>query len=320
MRVGLVYQDRKKWLKFRWVHSAFDRLGHETVRCRTIDEVRAADRDCDLLLFEQRNAGLNERELLGVEKSGNAIWSQWWFDLIRRDDPIEELESQHLVRQFGDVMQKMDVVFVKDTWLEEYAEFGVDAIHLDQGCPFNLPACEHHEAPEFDAIFVGSATKHYPERLAALRLLCDEGLRVAVAGDSGAYPPQATRLGWVDPFNLPAQFSRAAIVIHIDIRHDVPSYRSDSFWMKLGAGACVLKRGGIDDPQGPYFTHEELGGLLNATSQLLREPLRRSQIGRSARRWVMREHTYEHRIEELVRHVEGIKNDRTASRPAVPAV
>ena len=315
MQIGLVYQDRKRWAKFRWVHHALERLGHDVFRCTSIADIAHANGECDLLLFEQRNAGLCEYDLLKIEK--RAIWAQWWFDLLLRDD-------WHLPKVFGKIMHKMDVCYAKDTIGLHWDGTNDDSIrystYLDQGCPSDLPACEHREDPEFDAMIVGSMTKHYPGRQIAAHMLAGAGLRVAVVGEG--MPRGVANLGWVDPFDLPAQFSRAAVVVHIDITNKVPGYRSDSFWLKMGAGACVVAQeseGSIAPRSNPslidHLTYTEPLGLLSAVKELRRDVNRRRELGENARRYTMEHRTYETQCAELIEDVERIKREQ-----AVPSM
>ena len=312
MQIGLVYQDRKRWDKFRWVHQALERLGHDVFRCTSFSDVLHYNDTCDLMLFEQRNAGLCEYDLLKIRKNPQGIWAQWWFDLLSRDD-------WHLLEAFGKIMSKMDVCYTKHPVSE--VDCRIATTYLDQGCPSDLPACEHREDPEFDAMIVGSMTKHYPGRQIAAHMLASAGLRVAVAGEGGTIPRGVENLGWVDPFDLPAAFSRAAVVVHIDITNKVPGYRSDSFWLKMGAGACVVAQAfdgnsaaSIGLPTNHAVYSEPLV-LLTAVEELRRDVNLRRDWGEAARRYTMRERTYETQCAELIEDVERIK-----SRKAMPSL
>ena len=307
MQVGLVYQDRKRWPKFVWVHQALERLGHSVVRCTSIADVQSANGAVDLLLFEQRNAGLCEFDLLKIGKHPDTVWAQWWFDLLSRDEG-------HLEKAFGPIMQKMDVLFTKGGDL--FAGHGVaDRRYLDQGCPSDMPQCEHHDEPEFDAMIVGSMTKHYLDRQIAAHMLTGAGLRVAVIGGMGIIPRGVENIGWVDPLDMSAHFSRAAVVIHSDITNDVAGYRSDAFWLKMGAGACVVAQEGAGNIQSvrqdvAYLTYSEPLGLLAAVKELRRDAAMRRRVGENARRYTMASRTYETQCAELIDDVERIKRQQ----------
>lgn len=327
MQIGLVYQDRKRWDKFRWVHHALERLGHDVFRCTSIADVLHYNDTCDLMLFEQRNAGLCEYDLLKIRKSEHTVWAQWWFDLLSRDD-------WHLVKSFGNIMQKMDVCYTKCNGLPPIygtprdagiidppfpERYRINSTYLDQGCPSDMPACEHREDPEFDALILGTMSKHYLGRQIAAHMLAGAGLRVAIVGEG--MPRGENNLGWVDPFDLPAQFSRAAVVVHIDITNKVPGYRSDSFWLKMGAGACVVVDACVGNVTWPsdlpvdYVTYTDQRELLSVVHELRRNVDRRRETGENARRYTMEHRTYETQCAELIEDVERIKREQ-----AVPSL
>ncbi|HET6880428.1 MAG TPA: glycosyltransferase [Pirellulales bacterium] len=158
-----------------WVADGFRAAGHSVRLVHDLAGVRAADAECDLLLFDHKASGLNRAALAEMARSrsvgnglravppptagrpigylgngtesvpyrGRAIWAQWWRDLIAVD-PAKPLAEQDYVRSFGAVMRGMDIVFVKErSLLDEYRQLGINAYWLDQACPAEMPACEH---------------------------------------------------------------------------------------------------------------------------------------------------------------------------------
>jgi hypothetical protein len=165
-----------------WVADGFRAAGHSVRLVHDLASVRAADAECDIVLFDHKASGMNRAALAelarqhrgsrpvadfvrslarGTGGSQNshefcylasdastapphrAIWAQWWRDLIAVD-PAKPLADQDYIRSFGALMRGMDIVFVKErSLLDEYRQLGVNAFWLDQACPAEMPACEH---------------------------------------------------------------------------------------------------------------------------------------------------------------------------------
>jgi hypothetical protein len=58
MLIGLAYPNYENYPKWRWIACAMGARGHRTVPVRTLEELHAADKVCDLILFAQYQAGI----------------------------------------------------------------------------------------------------------------------------------------------------------------------------------------------------------------------------------------------------------------------
>lgn len=305
VRVALVYTERTRWPKFRWVHDALERLGHPVRAVRTANELREADAWAELVIFQHKAAGLCPADILAVAPDRHVRWAQWFFDLVATD-PGQPLAGQALVKAFLPIMRAMDAVFVKERGLlGQYREFGVNAAWLDQGCPSTMPPCEHAGRPEFDVVLWGSV-RGYRQRIADVKSVLQAGFSVAWAGrPSGNTPPGVVALPFVPPLQLPELASRGAVVLCVDYRHDLDGYWSDRVWLALGMGACVVRRWtpGMN-PALPLYTYNTGDELIEIVGRLRGDVDHRRAIGRAAREFVMAGATIEHRARELLRVVE----------------
>ena len=250
MRLALVYPERVAWPKFAWVADAARRLGHDTRAVRKAAELADADAWADVVLFEHKAPCMAPADLVRIGKGHRARWVQWWFDLVAVD-PRRRLAEQDLMRSFLPVMQTMDTVLVKERdLLDEYRALGVKADWFDQGCPADLPECEHRDAPSWDDA----------------RALVDAGFKVAWAGHYGDYPPGVTPLSWCPAMALPDLASDAAVVLCVDLRHDLAGFWSDRQWLALGAGACVVRRDATGlNPAMPMHVYQDVSTSWVAT-------------------------------------------------------
>jgi hypothetical protein len=307
VKLALVYPERAKWPKWAWVADAARALGHDVRRVSTAIELREADRWADLVLFEHKNAGLNIADILAVARLRKSRWVQWWFDLLATD-AAQPLAEQGLVKAFLPVMRAMDRVLVKERGLlTEYKALGVNAAYLDQGCPSAMRACAHRERPEFDVVIWGTAGSDYRQRMADVRALVKRGFSTAWAGHpSGSLPRGVVPVPFFPALDLPKLASRAAVVLCVDRRHDLESYWSDRLWLALGMGACVVRRNtpGLA-PETPLYGYQDAAELVEVVGRLKADPEARRAIGEAARRYTLSGHTYEHRLRELLNHVQG---------------
>jgi len=306
MRVAFVYPNRaKRWPKFEWVREALARLGHDTRAVRTAKELREADAWAEVVLFEHKCPCMSPADLLTVAKHHRARWVQWWFDLVATD-PGRPLEQQELVRAFAPVMGAMDVVLVKERGLlAEYAALGITAKWGDQACPAAMRPCEHRDTPEWDVLLWG-CVRGYRQRKGDVRALLDADFRVAWAGHpSGVLPQGVEPLPWCEPLDLPALASRAAVVLGVSARNDIDGYWSDRFWLALGMGACLVHRATPGLPRHSpacYAVYRDEAELISVVAELRSDRITRQWAGDIARRWVMDNHTYEHRVCEVLNH------------------
>ncbi|HUY89087.1 MAG TPA: glycosyltransferase [Pirellulales bacterium] len=299
--------------KLGWVGEGFRAAGHDVVRVHDLAGVRAADEECELLLFDQKASGLNRAELTDLALAPRrARWVQWWRDLIALE-PKAPLAEQPFVRSFGGLMRAMDLVLVKERGLlDEYASLGIHALWLDQACPEEMPPCKHPEDPEWDVLVLGSTA--YDQRRQDAAALAAAGFRVVWAGLPGREPvPSGVEWRpWRHPTQeLPQFVGRAAVVLGVDCRSDVPGYTSDRSHLVAGMGACYVARVpdyGADSAPGAAspaadvagWIYDEHESLVNVVRTALADRDERQRRGRRSRELVMSQHTYRRRAEQIV--------------------
>jgi hypothetical protein len=324
-----------------WVADGFRAAGHSVRLVHDLAGLRAADACCDLVLFDHKASGMNRaaltelahgrlslrertlfRERPFAERKAT-VWVQWWRDLIAMD-PGKPLADQDHLRAFAAVMRGMDIVLVKEqSLLDEYHQLGINAYWLDQGCPADMPACEHREQPVWDMLVLGSTG--YAQRRADARALADAGFRVLWAGMAGSdpVPPDVEWHPWVQPFKLPELVSRCGVVLGVDWRSDLPGYTSDRTYLACGMGACYVARYtdcGSSFSPASYSPAAALAAWVYSSTDELIEIVRlaiadateRRRRGAWSRREVMRCHTYAHRAAEIVNLIAPKVRDSTA--------
>jgi len=300
MRLAFAFADRPKWPKSRWLFSAAARLGHFGRHVTTPLELKAADRECERIVFEMKGAGLCMADVLSIARNHESWWTCLWVDLIATDAG-KALADQPAFVAFADYLRAMDVVTVKErSLLPEYRALGINAQYLDQGCPSDIGECRHVDKPEWDALVWGSS-KGYRQRVADVRALIDAGHSVAWAGHPGCKPRGCVCLPWCPPEKLPELASRAAVTLGVDSRHDIDGYWSDRFWLACGMGSCHVRRWTEGLPVGlPAPTYRTTDELVALVERLRTDRAERERIGRESRAWTMANHTYEHRVKELL--------------------
>lgn len=301
MNIGIICDRPGSTLvcKMEWVADAFRAAGHDIRMAHTLADVRAADAECDLLMFDQKGVGQNHNDLAELAPRRKSRWFQWWRDLVAFD-PGLPLAEQPYVRTFRRLMAMMDIVFVKErSLLAEYRSLGINAVWLDQACPATMPACEHHQRPDYDVLVLGST--NYPQRQADARVLVQAGLRVLWAGLPGSIPIPlgADAHPWVHPLKLPRLMSKCAVVLGVDWRQDVDGFSSDRSWLAAGAGACYVRRQSLGMPDVPAFDYGD-HGLARLVRSLVDDHALRAETGAAARRFVMQNHTYANRAREIL--------------------
>lgn len=333
MRIALVYPDQPKWPKFKWVAKALRELQHDVTIVRTLDGLVAADAANDLVVFSQKDAGLDPGSIVEAAENRKSTWVQWWFDLVATDAD-KSLAEQPLLRtmtyagrEWEDtshlkVMRCMDAVFVKERGLlDDYRALGVPAEYLDQGCPSWMAACEHREIPEWDVLVFGTMVASWRQRRHDVMSLLTEGVTVAWAGHPGGSTPSGCLpLPFCPAADLPALASRAAVVLCVDFRQDLDGYCSDRLWLALGIGACVVRRQSAGVPQHEsYFRYDDDRELIATVARLHGSVLTRQAHGKAARRWVMANHTVQMRCERLIELCRDLPKKRSAGPARAPA-
>ena len=115
---------------------------------------------------------------------------------------------------------------------------------------------------------------------------------------------------------LPDLASDAAVVLCVDLRHDLAGFWSDRQWLALGAGACVVRRDATGlNPAMPMHVYQDVDGLVDLVGRLRGDVGQRRAIGTAAREYVMGGHTYEHRLRELLRNEPSVMPCSRRSRP-----
>jgi len=308
MRIGLSYPETPQWPKWKWVSDAVVRLGHEAVLVRTIEQLMLADRTCDVILFSQQGGGMHPGAIIKAARLGHkAWWVQWCFQANAVHTRLrgcprlfgpDGSPNAHLL-----MAQAMDVVLTKEGGLiEEYRELGVPAEYFDQGCPWWMPACEHHERPEFDVLFIGNMA--WPQRQRDIRSILAEGFGVAWVGQPGdALPPGCRPFPPLPAERWPEMANRAAVLLAVDARDDVWGYHSDRTWMAMGMGACVVRRQFPGMPEGMAercLVYHDAQGLTEALRRAVGDLGLRIRLGVESRAYALTSHTYEARIESLL--------------------
>jgi hypothetical protein len=305
--------------KFGWLVAGLKSLDHDVLRFDHFSELPGADAWADLVLFDQYAAGLPPRNIRDIGESKTAVWIQCWRDLFCQD-PRKPAGKQEGFQLYGQVMKAMDIVFVKErSRIEEYQSAGVNAVYLDcQGCPEQMESCHYVDKPEFDVLVLGNAERSYVDRRADAAALVQAGYRVLWAGRSN-YPAPHGVIGhrWVHPLKeLPALSSRCACALSVDLRYE-PGYTSDRTWLLAGCGIPVIARvpeiateESFADPSQDawswcYMDRELLVGFC--VSQAVADFEERRHRGRLARQRVMERHTYQHRAESILAHVESLQ-------------
>lgn len=306
MKVAIVSAPPEQVLvdKLGWVADGFRAAGHDVRRCHSLADVKAADAECDLLLFDHKAPGTCHNALADLAPSRRAMWVQWWRDLVAFY-PDQPFERQPYVESFRRSMRHMDVVLVKErSLLPEYERLGINARWFDQACPADMPACSHSENPEWDVLVLGSAS--YGQRRSDAWALADSGFTVLWAGlPCGSIPPGVTETQWRHPLKeLPELVSQCAVVLGVDWRSDLPGFTSDRTYLATGMGACYVRRAApemVDIPSFRYTDHHE---LIETVRRLVGDYDLRRKTGEAARQCVMEKHTYHNRAEELIHLLE----------------
>lgn len=312
MKVAVIAAPHRRWSKYDWVAAAFEKNGHEVRRATFGDDAHRAERWAEVSVWEpkwlQNHVGTRP---FGVFRVG------WMFDLVAYQE--RPLAEQCLLFQYdGQKMEptplmrglmSCDLALVKERGLlGEYRELGVNAEWFDQACPSWIGECEHRGSPRWDALVLG--TTRWRRRCDDVAAVVKAGLRVGWAVQEGNYGhvQGVDYVPFVPPEQLPDLASDAAVVVDCGCRSDLDGYWSDKLWLVLGMGACHVRRlsPGLPVPSGrvKYSTYHDTETLVGRVRHFCASVEDRREMGVSARRWVMRYHTYEHRVRGLLECVQ----------------
>ncbi len=302
MKVAIVSASPGQVLcdKLAWVADGFRSAGHDVRRCHSLAEVKAADAECDLIVFDHKAPGVCPVSLVDLAPTRRAMWVQWWRDLVAfyQDQPFDR---QPYIESFRRLMRVMDAVLVKErSLLPEYERLGINARWFDQACPADMPACSHSENPDWDVLVLGCA--NYSQRRSDAWALADSGFRVLFVGlPSGTVPPGCHSMPWQHPLKeLPELVSRCAVVLGVDWRSDIDGFTSDRTYLATGMGACYARRASPGMPDLPSFSYTDHNQLIETVRRLVGDFHLRRKTGEAARQCVLANHTYTHRANELI--------------------
>lgn len=310
MKIACCYHPRihTGWGKFHFVADALRTLGHDVRDIQTLAELKTADAECDLVLFEQRGpASLNIPDMLDFATQRRSVWIQWYFDLNFFYDSLP-LEQQAPVAPSLEIMRVMDLVLVKErSRLADYRNAGIPAVWLDQACPSAMRQAALQESPPYDVILWGSSRRSlWAQRWDDIAALIAAGFKVGWGATDSDLPHGVVRLPACQPLELPDLISQGKICLVVDARQDIDGYWSDRIWLAAGAGACCLRR--ISFGQGPMPAYGYLSTLtlLSLVDALCRDFEQRKQAGEMFRQRTLLHDTYENRCRKLVRYAEDI--------------
>ena len=289
MKLGFVYAKRPYWPFWDWVCQAAVNLGHEAVRVHHVDDLMAADAECELMLFEHRDCGIGWRQVRDHVEQRKSYWIQWNWDLAVTD--FKPLKDQDYIERYGKSMRLFDACLVKEVdYLDQYAELGINAHYCDQGVPSDIAAVQHQEVPAWDVLMFGQATPFYRRRRQVAMKLADAGYRVGWATESGEVPSGVARLQWCHPSRLNWLMSNAKCVLDIDLRDCVSGYKSVRHWLIAGAGAIPIRDGSLG-------CSDAVDAAKVACAMTDGE---RADCGYALRADVLRSHTNEKRLEWII--------------------
>ena len=298
------------WPKVEWVASAFENIGHTVRRIskeRILQDLPIALKECDLVVFPHKSVGGRWPNVKDAIRDRRCPVVYWWFDLVALQ-PGLPLAQQALFKQYAKPNSSMflesDIVLVKERgMIDEYRNAGVNAYWFDQGVPANFPEIVRKEA-EWDLILWGQGSP-WKDRVRDVQAVVDAGFKVAWATSTPDKIPQGVeRLPWTHPNQLHELASRARCVLSCGFRNDVAGYWSDSFWMAVGMGACVMRRGTAGMPEGPYHVYRTPQELVHLVQWSIDNPLQAENYGRMAAKWAKEKHSLEERAKALIRLVQ----------------
>lgn len=314
MEIAISYsvQDKHYWPKLEWVATAFRRIGCDVrlIHDRNNDTISRAFNECEFVIFGHKSLGGRWPNVGKAIENRTSPAIYWWFDLvaIRPGLPLEQ-QPLFAEKKWRKMFAECDICLVKErSMLGEYHNHDVNAIWFDQGVLSDYPQAEVVN-PEYDLLVWGQA---YPQRVRDVKAAIDAGYSVAWATSQPANIPEGVhRLPWTNPVDLPTLASKARCVLSCGVRNDVSGYWSDSFWMAVGMGNCVLRRATRGLPEGPYYVYrseQELCNLLLATKK---DSHQTEKIRRDASTWARTEHSLENRAKSLIQIVQAAKEAGT---------
>lgn len=289
MRIGIAAAETPRWPKMDWVEQAARNLGYEVRRATGWETLPPLLADCDLVIAGQKSLAGRWPNIRKAVENRCCPLVYWWFDLVATQ-PGVRIENQPLFDIHRRMFVASDVTFVKERGLlDQYRLAGVNAHYLDQGCPADLPEVRPQRR-QWDLLVYGQSGGAYRERSRNVRAVAEAGYRVGWAEGTPGFG-HVEQLPWMPPGELPRLASRAECVLSCGARNDLDGYWSDSFWLALGMGACVLRRSTPGLPDGPFLIYHTDEELRDAVGWVRKNPAAARDMGSKARQWVLEQHT-----------------------------
>jgi glycosyltransferase involved in cell wall biosynthesis len=164
--------------------------------------------------------------------------------------------------------------------------------------------------PPFDVpevVFIGGYYENFPghkERIAAIRRLQEEKIDVGVVSE-GSWPDDIRRVGQCHVKQQHQVWKRAKVALSINNFNDVPMYYSDRQLIAMASGTPVVCRyvPGLEDEfrdDHDCLMFSTLDELVTSVRALLASEKYRQNIGTAGRLKVMRDHSWNRRILDLL--------------------
>lgn len=299
-RIGIAAAETPRWPKIDWVEHAARSLGHEVSRASHSSELVDLFSRSDVVIAGHKSLAGRWPNIRHALEDRRCPFVYWWFDLVATQ-PGVPIVRQPLFKMHRDTFNASDLVIVKEAKLvHEYREAGIPACFIDQGVPANYPSIRP-QRPKWDLLVWGQCGGNYRERSQNAHAVADAGFRVAWAGEQSP-GGDIEHLPWTPAEELPILASKARCVLSCGVRNDL-AYWSDQFWMATGMGACVIRHVTPSLPEGPYLVYHTDEQLVDAVNWVRKNPDHARELGQEARKWVMENHTIEHRVQEVLASV-----------------
>ncbi len=314
--VGIIFPETPDWPKMRWVFEALESLSLTVARGHDASDFPRLSRECDILILGHKGISGRWPDLRDHFPQATAFVVNWWFDLLAYHD-VPLADQPYLIpnKSLAQTMRACDLVLVKERDLiGEFADLGINAAYLDQGCPINVREVVRSHEPRWDVLIWGQGGAAYPERMKDAAALAAAGLRVAWLSQTPVDVPGVASFPWCHPGKLPEVAGQASLVLSCDRRHDVAGYCSDRLWMALGMGCAVLRRftpGLPEDLADHALVYRDRTELVAKAKEILvaQSGVPRCtpawspavlHLGQEARKWSLASHTLAHRCQQLL--------------------
>lgn len=229
--------------------------------------------------------------------------------------------SYHLDRWFGlnRTNEVLGSPFFRNTLVitadgghqDDFASEGINHIWMPPGVSRAECMRRFHEKPEFkhDVVFCGSSQSYHHEWGYRLELV---GWLEKTYGDRlGLYPKDKPALRGQDLVDL---YGNAKVMVGDScLNGGITYYWSDRIPETLGRNGFLVHPNvvGLDDHFniGEHLVTYDLGdfdGLKDTIDRYVEDDESRKQIAKAGREWVLKHHTYERRMEQVVDLVKGL--------------